>query len=485
MPTGQTTEHFDVAFIAINAFFLFFFGLIYYLRREDKREGYPLVEEGAGRLSDGIFPATPAKKTFLLQDGTTLTLPREPAERKLALKQVRGPSEGSPFVPTGNPLVDAVGPASYAQREDHPDMTWEGEARIVPLRVATDFWIAEGDPDVRGWDVVAADGKVAGTVKEAWIDRAEPQVFYYEVAIPSGIVLLPARLALIDDSAKKVLVEIDHRGAVRRRAAAEEPRPDHPARGRQDLRLFRRRSSVCHAGPSGTDRLKEHEAEPVRGLPERLPAGESILWQGAPRWGALARRVFHVRKIALYFAILLAWLVTADVADGISPDATLRSSLWVIGAALLVVGLLSALAVLIERTSVYTITTRRVVMRVGMAFPIAFNLPFRRIRSAGLRVHADGSGDIPLALGDGDKLAYLALWPHARPWHLSAPEPMLRGLRDVRRVAEILARALSDDMQTRVPAAPAEAASAGPGLSGGAASDAAATPAPSSQAEAA
>jgi photosynthetic reaction center H subunit len=207
MPTGQTTEHFDVAFLAINAFFLFFAGLIYYLRREDKREGYPLLEEGAGRLSDGIYPATPPKKTFLLQDGTTLTLPREPSERTVALKQVRGPTEGSPFVPTGNPLVDAVGPASYAQREDHPDMTWEGEARIVPLRVAKDFWIAEGDPDARGWEVIAADGKVAGTIKEAWIDRAEPQVFYYEVAIPGGVVILPARLAIIDDDAKKVLVE--------------------------------------------------------------------------------------------------------------------------------------------------------------------------------------------------------------------------------------------------------------------------------------
>lgn len=208
MHTGQTTEHFDVAFLAINAFFLFFAGLVYYLRREDKREGYPLVEEGAGRLSDGIYPATPPKKTYLLQDGSTLTLPREPNERTLALKAVAGIREGAPFVPTGNPLRDAVGPASYAQRQDHPDETWEGEARIVPLRVAKDFWIDPNDPDVRGWEVVAADGKVAGTVKEAWIDRAEPQVFYYEVAIAGGqVVLLPARLAVIDDDANKVLVE--------------------------------------------------------------------------------------------------------------------------------------------------------------------------------------------------------------------------------------------------------------------------------------
>jgi hypothetical protein len=200
--------------------------------------------------------------------------------------------------------------------------------------------------------------------------------------------------------------------------------------------------------------LNEHETEPVRGLPERLPAGESILWQGAPRWGALARRVFHVRKIALYFAILLAWLVYGDVADGIAPELTLRSSLWLIGAASVVIGVLSLLAWLIARSTIFTITSRRVVLRFGIAFPTAFNIPFRRIRSAGLRCHADGSGDIPLALLEGDRIAYLLLWPYARPWRFSVPEPMLRALPDARQVAEILAQALAADMQTRAPAAP-------------------------------
>ena len=214
--------------------------------------------------------------------------------------------------------------------------------------------------------------------------------------------------------------------------------------------------------------MNEHETEPVRGLPERLPAGESLLWQGAPRWGALARRVFHVRKIALYFAVLLAWLVYADVADGIDPSSTARASLWLIGGAAVVIGLLSGLAWLIARSTIFTITSRRVVLRFGVAFPTAFNIPFRRIRSAGLRRYADGSGDIPLALLDGDRIAYPLLWPYARPWRLTQPEPMLRGLADAGQVAEILAQALAADMQTRTPAAsgagaagtPAQAAAA-------------------------
>ena len=200
--------------------------------------------------------------------------------------------------------------------------------------------------------------------------------------------------------------------------------------------------------------MNEHETEPVRGLPERLPAGETILWQGAPRWGALSRRLFHVRKIALYFAILLAWLVYADIADGIDPAALLRSSLWLTGGAAVAIGLLTGVAWLMARTAVYTITSRRVVMRFGIAFPTTFNLPFRRIRSAGLRRYADGSGDIPLALNSEDRIAYLLLWPHARPWRFSPAEPMLRGLPDAGAVAEILAGALAADMAIRQPAPP-------------------------------
>lgn len=206
--------------------------------------------------------------------------------------------------------------------------------------------------------------------------------------------------------------------------------------------------------------MSEYETEPVRGLPERLPDGETILWQGAPRWGALARRTFHVRKIAFYFAILLAWLVYADIVDGIAPEATLRSSLWLIGGAAFVIGVLSLLAWLIARSALFTITSRRVVICFGVAFPTAFNLPFRRIRAAGLRRFGDGSGDIPLALSAGDRIAYPLLWPFTRPWHFVQTEPMLRGLPDAAHVAEILAAALAADMQTRAPAAPPDPAAA-------------------------
>lgn len=101
---------------------------------------------------------------------------------------------GSPLVPTGNPMVDGVGPAAWADRADVPDRTVHGAAKIVPLRSAEGFSIAEGDPDPRGLPVKACDGVVAGTIAEVWVDRSEPQVRYYEVQLAGSAqrVLLPA-----------------------------------------------------------------------------------------------------------------------------------------------------------------------------------------------------------------------------------------------------------------------------------------------------
>lgn len=105
-----------------------------------------------------------------------------------------GRGSGAPLIPTGNPLVDAVGPAAYADRADVPDVTAHGDAKIVPMRMAPGFSIAEGDPDPRGLKVKACDGQIAGVIVDLWVDRAEPQVRYYEVQLSGSdkIVMLPA-----------------------------------------------------------------------------------------------------------------------------------------------------------------------------------------------------------------------------------------------------------------------------------------------------
>lgn len=189
----------------------------------------------------------------------------------------------------------------------------------------------------------------------------------------------------------------------------------------------------------------EYEYEPVPGLPEDLPEGEEILWQGAPRWRALARRAFHVRKLVVYFTLLLGVLVVMELTAGGSVGEAMRGAGWLIALAHVSIGLLVLLAWAMSRATLYTVTNRRVVMRFGVAIPITINLPFRRIAAASLREYPDGTGDIPLTMSSEARLSYLVLWPHARPWHFAPPQPMLRAIPDAAQVAEILTAAVPEE----------------------------------------
>ena len=194
---------------------------------------------------------------------------------------------------------------------------------------------------------------------------------------------------------------------------------------------------------------QEFAFEPVRGLPEKLPKGEHILWQGAPDWWALARSAFHVRKVAVYFGILIVWQIVSSMWDGKGVQETVAGAGILLGVAIVAIALLCLLAWLQARSTVYTITNKRVVFRSGAALTLAVNIPYRRIVSAGFKENRDGSGDIPLQLSSNDRVAYFHLWPHARPWRFTRPEPMLRGMPDAAEVAQVLSQALAESFNKR------------------------------------
>ncbi len=187
----------------------------------------------------------------------------------------------------------------------------------------------------------------------------------------------------------------------------------------------------------------EHEFEAEHGLPESLPRGERVLWQGGPVFSSMVERVFHARTLAIYFAIILAArAVTVWAQDGTVSEGVI-AALWLLPAALLALGNIVLLAWLTSKTAVYTITDRRVVMRVGIVLTVTFNLPFTRIESAAIQRGKGPTGDIALSLIGPDRIAYLHLWPHARPWRLKKTEPMLRSIADTPAVGRLLSDAWS------------------------------------------
>ena len=185
--TGAITGYFDVAQIVLYAFWIFFAGLIIYLRREDKREGYPLESD---RLHVKVvgFPGLPEPKSFVLpHGGGTRYVPRQEARETVNATPI-APWPGAPLQPNGDPMLAGVGPGSFADRPDVPDLTFEGTPKIIPMRVATDYAVAHQDLDPRGLPVLGADGVVGGTVKDIWVDQSEPQIRYLEVALPLAAV---------------------------------------------------------------------------------------------------------------------------------------------------------------------------------------------------------------------------------------------------------------------------------------------------------
>ena len=185
----------------------------------------------------------------------------------------------------------------------------------------------------------------------------------------------------------------------------------------------------------------EHEFEAVHGLPAALPAGENIIWQGSPDVSSFARNAFHIRALAGYFALLLILRGIFAIADGATYIEALRSVAPLFALALIGLGLVRLLAYLASRSAVYTLTDRRIVMRIGIVLSVTFNLPLKSLTSAGLKANSDGTGDIPLSLQSEFNIAYLHLWPHARPWQLRHTQPMLRSIANVERVATLLTKA--------------------------------------------
>ena len=205
--TSTINGHIDFAQILLYVFWLFFAGLIIYLQRENMREGYPMEQDdGTEAPNQGPFPL-PGKKTFKMpfgRDDITVPMPNDGDQRELALRQ-SSPSNGSPFIPTGDPMVDGVGPASWAERRDLPELDGHGHNKLAPMGAGEmEFNITAGR-DPRGLPVEAADGEIVGTVTNMWIDQPEQLVRYLEIDVEgAGSRLAPMQLVRIRKDRVKI-----------------------------------------------------------------------------------------------------------------------------------------------------------------------------------------------------------------------------------------------------------------------------------------
>lgn len=195
---------------------------------------------------------------------------------------------------------------------------------------------------------------------------------------------------------------------------------------------------------------EETGGEPVRGLPQALPEGEQLIWQGRPGTLAFAVHTFHVRFVLAYFVLATGWRLAHLESTGAGGTELARVAINSGIGAVAGLGLLFLIAWAMAQATVYSITSKRIVLRYGVAIRKYVNLPFDQVAAADIRTYGKGKGDIVLKLSSSGGLGYLRLWPHVRPMHFNRPQPMLRGLSDARTVASRLSEAISAHAPARV-----------------------------------
>ncbi len=186
-------------------------------------------------------------------------------------------------------------------------------------------------------------------------------------------------------------------------------------------------------------------SEPVLGLPETPPEGEQILWQGRPDWWALSQESLSLKWVAGYFVFLAVWRFIA-VSDLVPFGSALGAALPLLIMGGVVIAMLVLVGFVQARATVYTVTNRRIAMRIGAALTVTLNLPYTQLGSADLVLRKNGTGTIALSLLGDTRLSYLVCWPHVRPWYMKRTQPALRCIPDAARIAAMIA----DAAQARV-----------------------------------
>ncbi|MEM9590329.1 MAG: photosynthetic reaction center subunit H [Pseudomonadota bacterium] len=252
----EITEYIDAAQVLLYVFWAFFAALVYYLVREGKREGYPLVYDGEQNRPYTNFPSVPDPKRFLLHDGEVVEAPGPSNERENLKLAPSAKWQGAPFIPTGDPMLDGVGPGSYAMRKDVPDRLPDGELKIVPMRNAPSCSISSRDSDPRGMDVIGADERIAGKVRDVWLDQGEFIIRYLEVEVedqPAKRVLLPIMFADISSN----------RNNVRVSAILADQFANVPALAKPDQVTFLEEDRICGYYGAGTLYAWKDREEPL------------------------------------------------------------------------------------------------------------------------------------------------------------------------------------------------------------------------------
>jgi hypothetical protein len=182
----------------------------------------------------------------------------------------------------------------------------------------------------------------------------------------------------------------------------------------------------------------EHEFEAALGLPEALPRNEYIVWQGRPDWRQLAIEAFHVRKIAIYFAVMVLLQLVHLMDNNTALPEMFKSLATSVTLATIALSLLTWGAYLSANGTMYTLTNKRIIMRIGIVLSLTFNLPLKKITACDLQLQKNQTGNLALGIASESPIGWLNLWPHVRAWRVASPQPSLRCVPQAQALAQLI-----------------------------------------------
>jgi hypothetical protein len=187
----------------------------------------------------------------------------------------------------------------------------------------------------------------------------------------------------------------------------------------------------------------------IDGVAEPLPEGERILWSAKPDQWIFTRRLMRLDWVFAWFAALSAGRAYFAWSAGGGMGEMLIAASGQLPLALFGLGLLSALGIAMARSTSYVVSSHRVVLQVGVALPITFNVPLRFIDSVAIRTRKGKAGDVILTLCQGANVKALALWPHSQGWRHDSVQPLMRDISEsaLNELKPILAKVLEASQQ--------------------------------------
>ena len=184
---------------------------------------------------------------------------------------------------------------------------------------------------------------------------------------------------------------------------------------------------------------------PPKDILSAIPTGEKIVWYGRPDIRRFCLSAMGLKYVLVYLLFAIIFDIYSNL-EGPGISSYIGGILPYILSFSLALILLVLIGISQVVSTFYVITSKRIIIKSGVALIFMLNVPFSKIYNIQKQELSDGTGSISLELLGNKRIPFFACWPSVRPWYFNNPQPTFRCISDV----NVVALYLSKSAQARV-----------------------------------